>query len=632
MRSHLRLSALFLAPYYAAGDPFGSLLARSVYKSKYCRDGECWTDTVRRVVEGNCAFDPTVTQAEAEALFDLFWYLEAQPPGRGWWTGGVDGIPADASYNCWYTTLYGIEDWCWTADRLMLGGGVGVGLSRLASMPLVARGEGRLRLACSLDHADLGELGMVYEPRGDELRVEDSRQGWVQALGVALRAAFAGRSVAVDVSLVRRRGTPIRTFGGIACGPGPLVDLLRSVWAVVRGAVGRRLSSVEAIDITTLIGRCIKSGNVRRSALLVLGAPDDHDFRQAKSSESVIHSHRHASNNSLAFEDEGELADFDWLALVRDNLRFGDPGILNLWKARETDPGVEGVNPCGEQTLHHKEACNLAEVFPARFRPNTAADKTFRLVTRYCLRNRLRPLADPEADEVGRRNMRIGVGLGGVCDFAWTRPLLRSWFRIVRDEADEYAIALGVARPITTTTVKPSGTTSILNDSSPGMHAPFAEHYVRRTRLADNEPMAHALREAGVPCELDLNDHTGRTLVFSFPVAKRGARQTQQHESVRSQLERQVALQEEWADNAVSATIFFRPEQPEELAEALRDFAPRLKSTSFLALRHGYKQAPYEAIDASTFERLHAQIDHNHPLAGGEVEVEECAGGACPVR
>lgn len=629
------LSPTFLAPYYARRDNFPNLLARCTYLSKYSRNngGETWTDTIRRVVDANCDLDPTVTQQERELLFHVFWTMQALPSGRGLWVGGVDGIPADARYNCWYGTVYGIEDWGWTANQLMLGGGVGVGLEQIGNLPVVARSDAVLHVFCRPDHPDVEEVKPdPFVIPYSSTTVADSREGWVDALVGTLHGAFTGDSRFYDVSAVRRRGAPIRTFGGTACGPGPLVDMLRSVWAVVRGAAGRKINTVEALDITNYIGRCIKAGNVRRSALIALGAVNDQPFRDAKKEWDKVVSHRHTSNNSINFHTFDQFDHFDWQGLVDDNITYGEPGINNLALGRLADPLIEGINPCGEQQLHHRESCNLAEVFPALFDGSVATGTIFRLVARYALRQRLTPLLDPTADEQRRKNMRVGVGLGGVCDFDWTNDLLRSWYLIVREEVNNYADALGVARPVTSTTMKPSGTISLLNGSNPGLHAGEAPYWLRRMRISVNEPMAAALMEARVPWEYDVYDNTGKTLVFAFPMKARNDRVTAQTQTLKDQFDRQLAVQQSWADNAVSCTIKFDKSEAHDMARYLAQYAPKLKSVAMLPKEHGYAQAPYEAITEDEYVRLSAVIDHRSTLAPGDLQMEGCEGGACPIR
>lgn len=630
----------FLAPYYGKGDPFKTLLARSTYVTKYARPFEEWTDTIRRVVEGNIALSPvTVSEREAELLFHLFWTGQALPPGRGLWTGGVPGIPADARFNCWYATLYNPEDWCWMMNQLMLGGGVGIGLGEISQLEPVTDGPARFAVNCVDYHSDFSEVKpndkSFLNGQTPVYHAEDSRAGWVESLRRVLTAAWANRDLIVDVSDIRPRGMPIRTFGGIACGPGPLTHLLRSAWAIVRGAAGRKLTSVECLDITNMIGFCVKSGNVRRSALIALGDAEDQPFRDAKKDFKKVLSHRHTSNNSIVFRSWEQIRNFDWKALVDDNITFGEPGIFNLPLVWKTDPGAKGVNPCGEQALYDREACNLGENFPANYEAGTDPDMALQLQVRYCMRQRLTPLSDPQSHAVGLKNMRVGVALGGLCDFDWTPELLAGWYRTCREEANSYADELRVNRPITVTTVKPSGTISLLNGSSPGIHAPYAPFYIRRARIAKNDPMAPALMEAGVPSEYDQYDQTGNTLVFSFPMKARHTRTTVQTETIHDQFERQAVVQKYWADNAVSATLSFDPATERELtAKLLEEYVPQFKSTSMLAKSgHGYVQAPYEAVDESTYRALASQIRHDHPLArGGDLEVDECASGACPVR
>jgi ribonucleotide reductase alpha subunit len=290
---------------------------------------------------------------------------------------------------------------------------------------------------------------------------------------------------------------------------------------------------------------------------------------------------------------------------------------------------------CGEQALHDREACNLGENFPANYEDGTDADMAFRLQVRYCLRQRLTALTDPASHAVGVQNMRVGVALGGLCDFEWTPQMLSDWYVVCREEANNYADELRVNRPITVTTVKPSGTISLLNGSSPGIHSPYAPFYLRRARFAKNDPMVPALMEAGVPYEQDQYDQTGHTWVFAFPMKARHTRTTVQTENIQDQFERQAIVQKYWADNAVSATLSFDAATEKELtAKLLKEYVPQFKSTSMLAKSsHGYAQAPYEAIDELKYHEVASKIRGDHPLArGGEFEIDECASGACPIR
>lgn len=1370
----LRDDKQFLSMYYAKGDCFPNLLARATYLTHYSR-AETWTDTVLRVVDANCSLDPTVTLHERKQLFHLFWTMQALPPGRGLWVGGMPNIPADASQNCWNTTIYDTDEWGWVTNQLMLGGGVGVNLSEVHNLPTVVADNpiepARFRAYIDSKHKNYQD---VKDAVGGELsdwppswfmKIPDSRQGWVDAVKKTLRAAMSGDSIAWNFSDIRPDGELIRTFGGIAAGPGPLAVLLYEAYKIIRGAAGRKLTTVEALDITNHVGLCVKSGNVRRclpgetlvhtksglrpirdikvgeavltsgqrgekfmpvtgwveqgpqrlvsiktlmgefrctpnhrmavfnstntytfktadsletgdrlvfvdqvlpghvtampswsyekvehsttcvdisipklstdtawflgyflgngyvyanrkdngfnayvsvclpnnqyhdglvprvraglasfgvrtsehepstdddsrrviatskqlawyfdtnfkqpkttlkvptcilegtielrsaflaglldsdgaannrpvvlctsvypeflnelqavyaslgiptrlsmnrptkgkgkalhhlnlvgteatkqfvklvqpyavkqirqsegsqrdygypstfvkeampstqwrgawqadesqmvqstfkrlggdtrsltpitvldvvetgevvntydievagaeefvaggylvhnSAILTAGNPDDQPFRDAKKDETAIMSHRFTSNNSIAFTNFKQFDNFDWASLVEDNMNFGDPGIMNLALARIHDPEVTGVNPCqpanatvltpqgirtfadidvgsviwsgkqwtkvvrkfytgekeviryqttagvflgtanhkviqegerieagdaesidlctgpvypeaiafdrqaivdgwviGDGTVHkasnnlvclvvggkdsgfldqfqdfclqdrseikqgywevktsiqhyelpktyersipdrfkfgerrmvvsflrglyaangsvcggrvtlkassyqiicdvqemlsslgissyyttnkptevefqngtylckqsydlqistgredflrligfvHKykeerlvestrklsgrrkqsfeiisrqsegvqpvwditveadehtywtggllvsncgeiflldrESCNLCEIFPARvFSQGGDIRQALILIARYAFRQRLMAFEDEKTEKTRQRKMRVGVGLGGVCDFQHTAQDLRKWYQVVRDTCDRYANELHVNRPIAVTTVKPSGTLSLLNGSSPGMHAPFAEHYIRRIIIPKDTAIAHALEEANVISEPVAYGNAKNTLVFSFPMHNPNPKVTVQNETVKDQFERQLLLQQNWADNSVSATISFEKEEKDLMTKLMEHYIPQLKSSSFLTRAHGYVQAPYEEISKNTFEKMSNNINHDHRLVhsnADDMDMSDCAGGACPIR
>lgn len=962
------LTEEFLAPYYKKVDVFPTLMSRVVYLSKYCRNSEGWTNTIKRAVLGNIMEDKTVSREEAEKLFHLFWTMQGLPPGRGLWVGGVDNLPVEGRYNCYYVTIRGVSDWGWAMGMLMVGGGVGVGLQDIHLLPSVKRSDtAKFYVSCRDTHPDiqLVKPDAVVPLDVIKLIVEDSREGWVWGLEKTIEYAFEGKSIAIDVSRVRERGAPLKTFGGYASGPSALVEMLRLIYNIIRGAEGRKLSSVEGLDITNLIGKCVKAGSVRRSAIIQLGEFTDIEFRNAKKDYEKLMSHRHTSNNSIVFREYSEMERFNWVDLVEDNVNYGEPGFLNLAKARETDPLVEGVNPCqpawatvltpqgirtigdigkgdliwsgsqwtkvvnkwstgikqvnayrtragifygtenhrvvsnrkkvevrfaesidvsvmsvqenrikefnkqavmdglvlgdgtthkatgrtflvigrddssyfksevaelikeeattfkpgwwnvetnikylpntyqrqvpemyfhgsfldvcsflrglysangsvcasrvqlktssfgvieavqamlssigipsyyttnkpksvtinngvyeckesydlnigtrqgrllfskfigfiqpykndalmrliedfslentsmkvtydivdieeigeeevfdltveadehtywtggllvsncGEQTLEHRESCNLAEVFPARFDGSLDEKTVFKLITRYCIRQRIAPVRDAVADAVRVKNNRIGVGLGGICDFRYSANQLSRWYSYCREEANNYASYLHMRRPQTVTTVKPSGTLSLLVGSSPGIHADYDEFYIRRMTLGPDEPMTEALISAGVPYEQSIYDRTGRDLSFMFPsklMSPMGI--TKKTQSVTEQLERQLLVQQHWADNAVSSTIEFNADKDEmiSLAEALKKYAPQLKSVSLLSRGHSYPQAPYESVDEATYVKMASKINSNHPLtlegAGTDYASfeEECKNGVCPTR
>lgn len=645
--SRVELSGNFLAPYRAKRDNFLGLLARMIHKGHYSRDGESWTDTIKRCVEGNVNEVPGVSIIEAERLFDVLWNGYALPPGRGLWTGGVPGIPAGARYNCYVCELRSFDDIGWAMRNLMLGGGVGVSLDKISGFEPVKKEPANFNIVCDISHPDYyqtisAQRKVVCEMSDTNMpcvyEVEDTREGWVEAVMLLLSCAFNSRSLTLNLSKIREHGRKLKTFGGVASGPKPLAQLFSNIWNIIRAKRGMRLSSVDWVDIIDWVGVCIQSGNVRRSAIIVLGDIDDHAFRKAKQDQAAVESHRWASNNSIMFKHKEQFDDFDWLKLVYDNDNFGDPGFANMWLARMFDPDVVGVNPCGEQFLHHHEACNLAEVFPGNWPKNIHSDvsfqrEIFQLITRYAIRQRMSPLDDLQSEETRLRNMRVGIGIGGLCDFEWNEPLLSEWYRYTRNEANSYADYLGVNRPITTTTIKPSGSISLLTGSNPGIHAPKGKHIIRRVRFNKGDPMIEVLLKAGVPCEPDHYAPNDR-VVFAFPIECRIASHTKvsSQETVEDQIMRQLAVQRAWADNAISITVEYNDGEQEALAGILKKYAPQMKSCSFLRKTNMYKQAPLEVIDSDQYFELIRNIDQNAGLNDEfEIDLETCEGGACGI-
>lgn len=641
------LSSQFLAPYYAKRDNFTGLLARVVYKGHYSRDGESWTDTIKRTVEGNVnELGANCTVSEAEQLFDVMWNGYALPPGRGLWTGGVPNMPTGARYNCWGCELRTIDDLCWTMTQLMLGGGVGVSLFKVDQMPVVSNAPCSIFFEMKQDHGDFDkfldfmqkkENHPINEPSKNRdtqvIRIPDTREGWVDAYRQMLICAFVGKRVVFDFSDIRKHGVKLKTFGGISSGPVPLIELFVRSWNIIRSNKGKKLSSVNYLDLIDWIGVCVQSGNIRRSAIIVIGKHDDNDFRKAKQDREKVNQFRWASNNSHGFEHEDEFESFDWLKLIEDNRTFGDPGFVNFWLARKNDPNVVAINPCGEQMLHHREGCNLAELFPGNWSPSVNAKKTIELMMRYCIRQRLAPMTDSVSEAVRIKNMRVGLGMGGLCDFPWNEDILQEYYGYARNAGIEYANELNVNIPVTFTTVKPSGSISLLTNSNAGIHSPKGEYIIRRLRFNIGDPMIETLKAAGVPYAPDHYSPNGR-VVFEFPLKSRLApgQKTSMNETVTDQINRQLTVQKAWADNAVSITVEYNDDEVGILAKLLKDNIRRLKSCSFLHKEHEYEQSPIEVITKERFEELSKGIDQRFAL-DSEVtsEFETCDSGSCGI-
>lgn len=630
----MKLSPAFLDDY-KKHSPFKTLLQQAIYVGKYQRKTDVgWWDTVRRVVEGNTAHDPNVTAAEAEYLYDTVFNGICSPAGRGLYTCGVN-MPSDAHYNCAVIPINDMNSWSWVLQHSMLGVGVGTTYHEIDKLPIVELRDSRLFVHSRKDHPDYHEVTEwdLDVPCATNYVVEDSREGWCKALYYAIEGAFSGRSVNLDVSRIRQRGAPLSTFDGTCSGYAPLVSLLRQAHALIRRRAGNRLRIIDAADLTNLTGVAAVMGNIRRTALNNQ-APWDEEFLNAKIDLSAEQSFRYTSNNSIAIytkEQEQFVVD-NAKELANRVINLGEPGFANIYRCRlDKDPAVIGLNPCFEATLEPYEFCCLSEIVLPNLVKSWDPAKRIRAITRFTLRERMNPHACKRAEEVRQRNMRIGIGLTGIADVKLSPSMLATLYEIERGEADKYALELGVRSPIKVSVVKPSGTIAKLFNVSPGMNDSWSEHHIQRMRLGVNETLAYQLAEAKVPFEFAKSDSTNQTLVFELPVHRKSATYAVTN-SARNQLERQLLLQQYYADQAVSATISFNKET-DDLEALIKKYVPLLKSSCFFPNDGGkYEQAPMEQISANEYESRFAAINHDYVLARGEIEVDECKSGACPVR
>lgn len=411
-----------------------------------------------------------------------------QEPETHTWVAG----PGYLTGNCWFidVTPRAYEEgeatkpsypFCFAMDRLMAGGGVGFGvtLESVIAFPPVSNPVS-LHVVCDPHHANYRELDADQIPQSTHttVRVEDSREGWVDALRVLIDAHFKAkrqRHLVVDVSDVRPAGADIKGFGGTSAGPGPLVQLLRAANGVLNDRVGVNLTPVDCTDLMNMVGRAVVAGNVRRSAEIALGSANDLGFISMKQDQGKLMSHRWASNNSIVID--GAFEDFERIAsAIAAN---GEPGIFNLELARtrlrlcddasdERNLTVGGVNPCAEIVLDGAgESCNLAEIFPAVIeREGLDMERILRLALRYTKRVTCARYSWAASADIVARNRRVGVSLSGVRDWMLARGAreledlageLDAWYGIVRDEDAKYSEALGIPTSVAVTTVKPSG-------------------------------------------------------------------------------------------------------------------------------------------------------------------------------
>jgi ribonucleotide reductase alpha subunit len=632
------LSEKFLKPYKTAKPPFGfNGLGHVVYRRTYSRfkeDGqlEDWWETLQRCVEGAQKIGAEYTVEEAEKLYNHLFNLRCSFAGRSLWQFGaptLDKLGAASLLNCWFVPITKPYDFCFLFDNLMLGGGCGFSIRRqdVHELPRVKRGV-------SITHQKCSDADFI---------VPDSREGWVRLLRRVLRSYFeTGTSFNYSTILVRPRGERIAGFGGIASGPINLIEGVESICKVLRAREGKKLRSIDALDICNIIGSIVVSGNVRRSAEVALFDPDDVLLLRAKRWDlGDVPNFRAMSNNSLYADSYDHIMDHVWQTYEGNGEALG---LFNLPLAQsqgrlgeERDDNCEGANPCMEVPLAPYECCNLAELFLNNIESPEQLYECARLLYKTQKAIAAAPYHHPETNRVVHRNMRLGLGATGICQVSKKLEWLDKCYRDLRKFDREWSKKRGWPESIKLTTIKPSGTLSLLAGSTPGCHPAYSQYYLRRVRLSSSDSLIPCLREAGYNVTFQENQDGSvnrDTLVVEFPCeAGEGAKLASDMTAV-DQLELVKKLQTIWADNAVSVTIYYEHSELDAIRAWLKEhYASSIKSVSFLLKQgHNFKQAPYEAIDKTTYDMLMQKIKPIKNISQGELIEEECAGGKCPVR
>jgi ribonucleotide reductase alpha subunit len=586
------------------------------------------------------------TKKEEERLRKYMMELKGTVAGRFLWqlgTDTVDRLGLLSLQNCAFTTINEpVMPFTWAMDALMLGCGVGVNIQReyVYKLPPVVEDY---RRPVRLDNASADFI------------VPDTREGWVELLKRTLESAFAAdrgqakseHGFSFSTQLVRGKGTPIKSFGGIASGPEDLVWGIREIGNVLEGRAGKQLRPIDCLDIINIIGAVVVAGNVRRSAIIAIGDHDDLQYLRAKRWDlGGIPNWRAMSNNSIVCNDFSLLPEEFWEG-YRGN---GEPyGLINLKLARncgrlgETqykDKRVRGFNPCAEQSLEDYETCCLSEIFL----PNVkSADELFDLTTLLYRINKHSlslPCHHPETQSIVNKNMRMGIGVTGYLQASEEqRDWLKDNYEKLREFDKAYSEERGWNPSIKLTTVKPSGTLSLLPGVTPGCHPAYSKYLIRRIRFASNSPIVDTCRNAGYKVEFQRHDDgtpNYDTVVVEFPFAYGETATVASELGAVDQLNVVKRLQTEWSDNAVSCTIYFKPEELDDIREYLKtNYNKNFKSLSFLLHSgHGFDQAPLEEITKEQYDELVANTTLITKIEDA-VEFDsasDCEGGACPVR
>jgi ribonucleoside-triphosphate reductase (thioredoxin) len=587
---------------------------------------ERWWLTVCRVVEGTYSiqkdhilkhklkWNEQKAQTSAQEMYDLIFNFKFTPPGRGLFAMGtpvIEKIGGATLNNCAFVSTrhcleYGEESLPFTflMDMSMLGVGVGFDTD--------------------------GAGTRVYEPRIDDewtFKVEDCREGWVSAVKILLDGFFIPHATIpatwdmTEIETNHPAGTPL-SFGGVASGSQPLSQLLFDLENLLWKRAGVALRSVDIVDIMNLIGVCVVSGNVRRSAELGLGYADDIDFVQMKDSElwpEEVKTRRWAANLSVNVS----VGD-DYSEVAKHKKHREMPGFFWSDNARsygrmdnmpdDADSLALGTNPCGEQTLEDHELCCLVEVYPAHHEDYLEIERTLKFAYLYAKTVTLIPTHNERTNAVLLRNRRIGVSLAGITQaitkfgLGRFRPMLDEGYRFISTLDYKYSRWFCIPLSIKRTSVKPGGTTPLLSGATPGVHWPDSEYYWRVIRFATNSEQLEDLKAAGYRTH-EVVGEPNTTAVY-FPVAEVQFSRAKRDVSMWEQLEIAAMMQAYWSDNQVSATITYSQKEEEDIPYALALFDTRLKSVSFLPLELDgqYEHAPYQKMTKEEYEQAVASL------------------------
>ena len=615
--------------------------ARRLNEADPASPTEEYEDTVNRVIASTTnQLNVGFTDEEKQRLKKYLMELKGTVAGRFLWQMGTDTVGRlglASLQNCAFTVINEpVRPFTWAMDMLMLGSGVGYNIQRknMEKLPEV-------------------NIDFVRPTRVDsndaDFIVPDSREGWVQLLGKTLKAAFLSdkkNTFTYSTVLVRGKGSTIKGFGGTASGPEDLCWGIEKISEVLEKRVGKKLRPIDALDIMNIIGAVVVAGNVRRSAQIAIGDADDVEYLLAKRWDmGNIPSWRAMSNNSVVCNDIKDLHEYFWDGYEGK----GEPyGLINLRLSRKMgrlgdtnypDPDVEGYNPCAEQSLAAYETCCLAEVWLSNIESYDEFVDVCKILYRINKHSLALPCHLDETADIVHKNMRMGIGITGVLQAsAEQKAWLEKAYVELREFDKEYSAKHGFPESIKLTTVKPSGTLSLLPGVTPGCHPAYAQYMIRRIRISADHALVNVCREHGYPVEYQQNfdgseDHS--TVVVSFPFSYPEGTVLANQMTAISQLEVVKWLQEVWSDNSVSCTVYYRKEELPEIKKYLaKNYKNNHKSLSFLLHSdHGFKQAPFEEITKEAYDELVSKTTLITKIAEASFDGgDECATGACPIK
>jgi ribonucleoside-diphosphate reductase alpha chain len=623
-------------------DQYQSYISMSRYSKFLDKENrrETWPETVQRYID--FVFEKTTIiqnnlELKAE-LYEAIKNLELVPSMRAVMTAGKAADRDNtAMYNCSYLPIDDVKAFDECMYILLCGTGVGF----------------------SVENKYISQLPEVPENLFESehtIKVHDSKEGWAKALRLIIAHLYSGEIPKWDITSIRPAGARLKTFGGRASGPKPLIDLFTFAVNLFKNAKGRKLNSLECHDLMCKIGEVVVVGGVRRSAMISLSDLDDERIRYAKAGpwwETAPH--RALANNSAVYSETPTVGKFmeEWLSLY--NSHSGERGIFNRQAARKTvekyghrDPNFEfGTNPCSEIVLRPYQFCNLTEVV---VRHDDTRETLLRKVRLASILGTIQATFTkfPYLRKVWQRNTEderlLGVSLTGIYDnqLTCTRgEQLNDLLTELREEArrtnEEYAELLGIPKSAAITCVKPSGTVSQLVDSASGIHPRHSKFYIRRVRGDSKDPLTQFLIQQGIPNEPCVYKPE-QTTVFSFPQRAPDGLTREDVDPI-SHLELWLTYQRAWCEHKPSVTISVEEKDwPSVGAWTWNNFS-EISGVSYLPYDGGsYRQAPYESCTEEEYNQLKAKVPTIDWAAFKEVtdnvegaQMLACVAGVCEI-
>tara|TARA_R110000772_G_scaffold94334_4_gene192172 strand:+ start:2637 stop:4538 length:1902 start_codon:yes stop_codon:yes gene_type:complete len=616
-----------------------------IHTSRYARwvEGEgrreSWSETVSRYMDN--VIKP-FTEDSYNEIEQAILASDVMPSMRSMMTAGPAMLRDNTcAFNCSYLATDDIRAFDEAMFILLCGTGVGFSVERqyVSKLPIVPT---------ALTTSD------------NVIVVADSKEGWAKALRQVVKQLYDGKLPQWDLSKVRPAGAKLKTFGGRASGPAPLIDLFSFVTKVFVGAQGRNLSSIECHDIMCKIGEVVVVGGVRRSAMISLSNLSDDRMRHAKSGswwENNVH--RALANNSVCYTEKPDAMSFmrEWVALAESG--SGERGIFNRLASKEQaakngrrDTNYDfGTNPCSEIILRPNQFCNLSEVVVRATDSYDDLARKVRIATiigtiqsTFTNFPYLRKIWKDNTDE----ERLLGVSLTGIMDNAimtvknsGLAETLQSLQKVAVDTNKEWADKLGIPVSAAITAVKPSGTVSQLVDSASGIHARYSPYYTRTVRGDNKDPITQFMIDSGVPNEPDVTK-PDTTTVFSFPMKSPDGAVVTSDMTAIEQLETWLVYQRHWCEHKPSVTISVKPEEWFEVGAFVYKYFDEMSGVSFLPYsEHTYQQAPYQEITKEVYEAALALMPASLDWARlSEYEFDDqtkgsstfaCVGGTCEI-